>query len=375
VFLTYPRNTYIEFIALRYLFMFESGRGRGDFDPEKILRQILSALQNFRIGAGSNNKAMLLIVVVGLIWLGTGVYSVNPGEQSVMQLFGKTSTTAGPGLHWYWPNPIGTKNVESVEQIKTMELGIVREDAQMITGDLNIADVSLVVQYRIKNLEYYLFNVDDPGDSLRDTDEGEPDGITLKDATESALRLVVGQRSIDGILTSEKEEVQNETQILLQSILDSYFSGIQILTVRLQEVKPPDEVRDAFDDVLRARQDQDTKVNQAKAYREDILPRAQGEATQLINEAGAYKAEVIALAEGEAKRFLAVLEEYKKAKDVTRYRLYLEAMESILIETSIFAIDPQSGNNLLEVLPLSPLTTSDTQPPNISIQDTESGTE
>ncbi|MQF65278.1 FtsH protease activity modulator HflK [SAR202 cluster bacterium AC-409-J13_OGT_754m] len=355
--------------------MFESGRGRGDFDPEKILRQIVSALQNFRIGAGSNNKAMLLIVVVGIIWLGTGVYSVNPGEQSVMQLFGKTSTTAGPGLHWYWPNPIGTKNVESIEQIKTMELGIVREDAQMITGDLNIADVSLVVQYRIKNLEYYLFNVDDPGDSLRDTDEGEPDGITLKDATESALRLVVGQRSIDGILTSEKEEVQNETQILLQSILDTYFSGIQVLTVRLQEVKPPDEVRDAFDDVLRARQDQDTKVNQAKAYREDILPRAQGEATQLINEAGAYKAEVIALAEGEAKRFLAVLEEYKKAKDVTRYRLYLEAMESILIETSIFAIDPQSGNNLLEVLPLSPLTTSDTQPPNISIQDTESGTE
>lgn len=355
--------------------MYESGRGRGDSDPEKILRQILSALQNFRIGGGSNNKAMLLIVVIGIIWLGTGVYSVNPGEQSVMQLFGKTSTTAGPGLHWYWPNPIGTKNIESIEQIKTMELGIVREDAQMITGDLNIADVSLVVQYRINNLEYYLFNVDDPGDSLRDTDKGQPDGITLKDATESALRLVVGQRSIDGILTSEKEEVQNETQILLQSILDSYFSGIQVLTVRLQEVKPPDEVRDAFDDVLRARQDQDTKVNQAKAYREDILPRAEGEATQLINEAGAYKAEVIALAEGEAKRFLAVLEEYKKAKDVTRYRLYLEAMESILIETSIFAIDPQSGDNLLEFLPLSPLTTSATQPPNISIQDTESGTE
>ena len=356
----------------------QSGRGPGDFDPEKILRQIISALQNFRIGSsskGKNSLALLVIGLVGIIWLGTGIYSVNPGEQAVMQLFGRAASTAGPGLHWYWPNPIGTKNVESVEQIRTMELGIVRVDAQMITGDLNIADVSLVVQYRIKNLTSYLFNVDDPGDSLRNTDPGEPDGITLKDATESALRLVVGQRSIDGILTSEKDEVQNATQVLLQSILDDYSSGLQVITLRLQEVKPPDEVRDAFDDVLRARQDQDTKVNQAKAYREDILPRAQGEATKLINEAKAYKAQTIALAEGEAKRFLAVFQEYKKAKDVTRYRLYLEAMETILIETSIFAIDPQSGDNLLPFLPLSPLTTSDTPPPSIPMQDTPSGTE
>jgi membrane protease subunit HflK len=183
---------------------------------------------------------------------------------------------------------------------------------------------------------------------------GRPDGITLKDVTESALRLVVGQRSIDGILTSEKEEVQSETQVLLQSILDNYSSGIQVITLRLQEVKPPDEVRDAFDDVLRARQDQDTKVNQAKAYREDILPRAQGEATKFLNEAEAYKAQTVAAAEGEASRFLAALEEYRKAKDATKYRLYLEAMEDVFSKTTIYTIDPQSGNNLLEFLPLYP---------------------
>lgn len=223
--------------------MFEPGRSRGEFDPEKILRQILSALRGFggKPGSKSKNRLVFLAIgVIGILWLSTGIYSVNPGEQAVMQLFGKASATTGPGLHWYWPNPIGTKNIASIEQIRTMELGIVREDAQMITGDLNIADVSLVVQYRISNLTSYLFNVDDPGDSLRNMQSGRPDGITLKDATESALRLVVGQRSIDGILTSEKEEVQSETQLLLQSILDSYSSGIQVITLRLQEVKPPD---------------------------------------------------------------------------------------------------------------------------------------
>lgn len=227
----------------------------------------------------------------------------------------------------------------------------------MIAGDLNIVDVPLVVQYRISNLRDYLFNVADPGEKVipdlgetpgtRNIPPDRPEGRTLKDATEAALRLVVGQRPIDDVLTDNKPRVQEDTKLLLQEILDSYGAGIEIIDVLLQEVKAPQQVRDAFEDVNRARQDQETIINLAQAYQRDLIPRARGEASKIIQEAEAFKKERVAAAEGEAGRFLSVLREYQKAPNVTRQRLYLEAMEEILPNISKFVISPEAQGTII----------------------------
>jgi membrane protease subunit HflK len=232
------------------------------------------------------------------------------------------------------------------------------EEAQMIAGDLNIVDVPLVIQYRIKDLEAFLFRVADPGEGLPnrrvEIAPGRPDGRTLKDATEAALRLVVGQRPIDDVLTDNKTQVQLDTQVLLQEILDSYGAGIEITAVLLQTTKAPQQVRDAFQDVTRARQEKEALENEALAFQEDILPRARGNAAKITESAEAFRQAQIARATGQAERFKAILSEYEKAEDVTRQRLYLEAMEEILPGIRKFIVSPQAGGNLLQILPLEP---------------------
>jgi membrane protease subunit HflK len=251
--------------------------------------------------------------------------------------------------------------VESIEEIRSMEMGfsslgnvssvVLEQEAQMIAGDLNIVDVPLVVQYRIKDMESFLFRVADPGEQTlvgtRDVAPGRPEGRTLKDATEASLRLVVGQRSIDDVLTDRKEEVQADVQELLQNILDSYDTGIQILSVRLQEVAPPQEVIDAFQEVNRARQDRETAINQAEAFERDVIPRARGEARRVTEAAEAFRQERIAKATGEADRFKSILEEFNKAPEVTRQRLYLEAMEEILPGISKFVVSPEAEGAII----------------------------
>jgi len=236
------------------------------------------------------------------------------------------------------------------------QVGDVPQEALMITGDLNIVDVQMVVQYRISDLESFLFRVDDPGEASRDILPGVPEGRTLKDAAESALRQVVGQRSIDDVLTVEKEAAQADTLLLLQEILDSYFPlnkpGIEIQEVRLLNVRPPDAVRDAFDDVVRARVDKESRINEALAYQQDQVPRARGDAQRILQGAEAFKQERILRATGEAERFNSVLDEYLLSKEVTRQRLYLEAMEDVLPSITKFIIAPDSGGNLLQFLPL-----------------------
>ncbi len=194
--------------------------------------------------------------------------------------------------------------------------------------------------------------MDDPGDPERDVRVGAPDGFTLKDATEAALRQIVGQRSIDDILTINKEAAQADARLLLQTILDDYNTGIEILEVRLQNVRPPDPVRDAFDDVVRARVDKEARINEALAYQQDRLPRARGDAQRILNTAEAFKQESILRATGEADRFLSVLQEYSESREVTRQRLYLEAMEELLPGITKVIITPDTGGNLLELLPL-----------------------
>ncbi len=328
-------------------------------DPEINFDQILNRIRGFfgrGTGAGSKDSgsgkskwpyivfAVLAIAVIG--WLGSGFYVVNPGEQAALRLVGKFQTLNGPGLNWFWPSPIGRVDIESVDEVRTLELGFrgntpIKEESSMITGDENIVEVGLVVQYDIKDLESFLFKAVDP------------DGETLKDAAETALRQVVGSKPIDDTLIDAREEVQAETKFLLQKLLDLYETGLNIREVKLQNVRPPAEVQDAFDDVVRARENREQIINLAEAYQEDVIPKARGQAAKMIQDAEAYSRERIEKAEGQAKRFLSVLFEYKKAPEVTKQRMYLEAMEEILPGITKFIVDPENSGNLLQFLPLT----------------------
>jgi membrane protease subunit HflK len=337
--------------------------------PEVNMDQLLRGVGGFfgRInkllgGGGIKLGAPIVIGLIAIIWLGSGIYTVSPSEQAALRLFGKFTDITGPGLHWFWPSPIGARNIEAVTEIKRMELGFITRadgivsevpiESLMISGDENIVDVQMVVQYRIENLEFFLFKVSDPGEPARGITSGRPEGRTLKDAAEAALRQVVGQRQIDDVLTVEKEAIQIETRSLLQKLLDTYEMGIEVTEVKLQNVLPPVQVRDAFDDVVRAKEDMERTINLADAYKEDILPRARGEAAGITNAAEAFKESEIANAEGEAARFLSVLKEYTKAPYVTRDRLYLEAMEEILPPITKFVLTADSSGNLIQLLNL-----------------------
>ncbi len=343
----------------------QGGPRQPELDFEQILGRIKGALGPIgtRLGGGGIGLAAgLLVALILVIWLATGIYTISPGEQAALRLFGDVRETpvADTGLHWWWPGPVGAKDRVLTSETRSMQLGFrgqqgvadapVPVEALMISGDLNIVDVRMVVQYNISNIIDFLFRVGDPGEQARDIPEGAPDGRTLKDASEAALRLVVGQRSIDDVLTQKREEVQTATKDKLQQILDSYGTGINVLNIQLQDVKAPEEVRDAFDDVLRARQEKDTKINQARSFENDILPRAQGDAERIIREAEAFAAARVARAEGEAERFDVVLEEYSKSQDsreVTRQRLYLEAMEEILPGISKIIVSPEAESVLI----------------------------
>ena len=265
---------------------------------------------------------IIILVFIGL-WGSSGIFTVQPGEQAALRLFGKFNSISGPGLHWFFPSPIGQKDIVATATIRRLELGfrgdkIVPDEALMITGDENIVDAQLLVQFDIKDLKHFLFMAIDPS------------GKTMMDVAETSLRQVVGSKPIDDVLTTEKEAVQSETKILMQSLLDSYNSGIRVREVKLQNVQPPSQVQDAFDDVVRAREDKAKIINLADAYREDILPKARGYAAKVVQDAKAYEAVRIAESKGEADKFNSILEEYNLQKETTESRLYLETIERVL---------------------------------------------
>ncbi len=292
-----------------------------------------------------------LFLAIGLIiWLASGVYIVKQGEASVVLRFGKYTETTGAGLRWRFPVPIETNEVVNVEKVNTVEVGyrtnertqqrnLVSREALMLTMDENIIDIQFAVQYRIKAPRDLLFQVSDPRD------------VVVRVATESAVREVVGQSNMDLVITLGRAEVVQKTKDLLQQILDRYQTGIQVVTVEMQNAQPPAEVKAAFDDAVKAREDEERLKNEAEAYANDIIPRARGQAARLMQEAEGYKASVIARAEGEAKRFSQILGEYQKAPEVTRERLYIEAMEEMLQNSSKMLIDQKGGNNIF-YLPL-----------------------
>ncbi len=321
-----------------------------EVNVEQIMGRFRSFFGRFRIGGGGGGGGLLAVVlIVALIaagiWLATGFYTVQPGEEAAVRTFGAiTNNPPGamlggsePGLHWWWPSPIGTVAKLQVEQVRRLELGFRGEtpfpaESLMITGDEEpqIVDAQLLVQYNIKNIEQFLFRVADP------------DGSVLKSAAETSLRQVVGQRSIDDVLVN-REVVESETKSLLQSLLDQYATGINITEVKLQSVLPPPQVQPAFDDVNVAIEEKQQTINLAQAYEADILPKALGDARRTIRSAEAFRAEQINRATGQAERFVAILSEYLKAKDITRQRLYLEAMEEILPGVAKYIVDSDTN--------------------------------
>ena len=284
-----------------------------------------------------------------IFWLFTGVYTVGPDEVGVVQRFGKYIRVVQSGLNYHMPFPIETVKTPKVTEVKRIEIGFrtigknqyrtVERESLMLTGDENIVDAELIVQYKIKEPINYLFNFIGPE-------------LTMREASEASLRTVVGRHNIDEALTSGKLMIQVETKELLQSILDKYETGIQVVAVQLQDVSPPKQVIDSFKDVASAKEDKNRMINEAEGYRNNVIPKARGEAQSMILEAEGFRESRISRAEGDVAKFKAILKEYSKAKDVTRKRLYLEAMEEILPGLEKYIVPSGEDGNLLNLLNL-----------------------
>lgn len=294
-----------------------------------------------RSGGGQGTFGLGVVVAVLLaVWALSGIYIVDEGKEAVVLRFGAFDRIEGPGPHWY-PRFIETVNVVDVEQVRSVNIGQVSDEAMMLTQDENIVNIKLSVQYQVKDPKNYLFNVSDPN-------------ATLRQATESAVREVVGRKKMDDILTVERSEVASNVQSLTQQILDHYHAGLRVIKVNIQDAQPPAEVKPAFLDAINAREDRERVINEAKADANNILPRARGEAARMIEEANGYRDSIIARAQGEADRFRQLLVSYEKAPKVTRERLYLDTMESVLENSSKVMLDVKKGNSLM-YLPLDKL--------------------
>ena len=304
--------------------------------------------------SGLRGKGLALLVALLLIaWVNAGIYMVQPDEQGVVLRFGKWVDTTAPGLHYHLPFPVETVLFPKITQVNQLQLGSASgslssgqdeasHDRQMLTGDENIVEAGCAVLWRIKDAGQYLFKIQNPE-------------AALKVSAESALREVIGRTPIQAAMSDKRQQIADQTRDLLQSLLDKQNSGILVTQVQLQRVDPPAAVIDAFNDVQRARADQERARNEAEAYANDILPRARGEASHISQEAEAYKSQAVNLADGDAKSFLAVYASYAKAKDVTAWRLYLESMDEVLKKAARVIVDT-SGKGVSGVVPYLPLT-------------------
>ena len=298
-----------------------------------------------------NFKLMPVVLAALVIWLLTGTYMVGPDEVGIVRTFGEHTRIAQSGLNWHFPVPIETVNTPKVTEVKRVEIGFrtlrngqyrtVEKESLMLTGDENIVDAEMIVQYKIKDPVAYLFNIVEPE-------------LTVREAAEASLRTVVGRNKIDETLTTGKFTIQEETKLQLQSILDLYESGIHVVAVQLQDVSPPKEVIGAFKDVASAKEDKNRMVNQAEGYRNDLIPKARGEAEAMIRAAEGFRESRIKRAEGDAAKFTTILQEYRKAKSITEKRLYLETMEKVLPGIEKIIIPDKDSGNILNLLNLNP---------------------
>ncbi|MGB5472728.1 MAG: FtsH protease activity modulator HflK [Gammaproteobacteria bacterium] len=313
------------------------GGNDGPPDLDEVARKLRERMNSFfggksgrGAGTGKPFNFSLLLVVALVAWVLSGIYIIEPAERGVVLRLGEFHTITGPGPHWY-PRGIDTINVVDVDRLRT-----VSHRAKMLTKDENIIQVELAVQYQVKDAKDYLFRVRDPD-------------FTLQEASESALREVIGSSTMDEFFSGGRGEIVRLTKELTQETLDRYQTGLILTSVNLQDPQPPEEVQGAFEDAIKAREDQVRYRNQAEAYSLDILPRARGDATRLREAANAYREQVIAKAEGESSRFLQTLTEYEKEPAVTRKRLYIETMEYVLANTSKVVMGVKDGNNLMYI--------------------------
>ncbi|MGC1172868.1 FtsH protease activity modulator HflK [Polaromonas sp.] len=309
--------------------------GPGGFQPD---------MKSAGIGVG------LIAGVAVLIWLGTGFFIVQEGQQAVITQFGKYNSTVGAGFNWRLPYPVQRHEIVVATQIRSVDVGrdtIIKatglRESAMLTEDENIVEIKFAVQYRLNDARAYLFETRDPA-------------ATVVQAAETAVREVVGKMKMDSALAEERDQIAPRVRALTQVILDRYKVGVEVVAVNLQQsgVRPPEQVQAAFDDVLKAGQERERAKNEAQAYANDVIPRAVGSASRLKEESEAYKARVVAQAQGDAQRFRSVLAEYQKAPQVTRDRMYLDTMQQVYSNVTKVLVESRQGSNLL-YLPLDKL--------------------
>ncbi len=309
------------------------GGGGGGFKPD---------MRSAGIGA------LVVAAVVVLIWLGTGFFIVQEGQQGVITQFGKYHGTVEAGFNWRLPYPIQRHETVNLTQLRSVEIGrssVVQatglKESSMLTQDENIVDVRFTIQYRLKSAAQFLF------------ENRNPDDAVIK-AAESAIREVVGRVNMDDLLGRNSENIQRDVAKSIQFQMDRYKTGIEVQNVNIQNVQPPEQVQAAFDDALKAGQDRDRLKNEGQAYANDVIPRAKGAAARLKEESDGYSARILAQAEGDAQRFRSVLTEYQKAPQVTRDRMYIDAMQQVYTSVTKVLVDSRQGNSLL-YLPLDKL--------------------
>ena len=343
----------------------EPKKGPWDDEPIKIkVVDIKKAQQKKSSGESEFSFKWIQLGAIAL-WAASGFYQVQTNEQGVVLRFGQYVDTTDAGLHYHLPYPIETVQKVSMTQERSINLGeseaysasnvagmrgnrdadALRSftESHMLTGDENIVDINLTVVWKIKNAKDYLFNVRSPDE-------------TVRVAAQSVLREIVGQSEMQPIITGDRGKVEDETKEELQKLLDEFGSGVEIVRVKLQKADPPKQVVDAFNEVQRAKADLERFKNEAEAYRNEVLPKARGEASKIIQDAEAYSSAVVNKAQGDAERFLSVYNAYKSGKDVTIKRLYLETMENVLAKSNKVIMDPSAkGSNVLPYLPLDNL--------------------
>jgi membrane protease subunit HflK len=323
-----------------------SGGGRGIRPPdfEDWFRRAQDRVRDWMPrGLGRGGLLLIALVVFGL-WLASGFYVVAYYQRGVVMRFGRFVALTSEGINYHLPWPIETAYTPDVQKLNYINVGFkpaadssdstqtedIDDESLMLTGDENIVDINFIVLWKIKDPVAFLFNVANPDDNKADA---------IKAVAESSMREIVGQNHFDQILTSQREEIQVAVQELMQKTLDSYGAGVFVIGIKMQKVEPPPAVRDAYIDVQKALADQDKKRNVGEAYANNVIPTARGQAAQIVQDAEAYRQQVIATASGEAKRFLSVLAEYRKAPDVTRRRMYIETMTSVLAPLNKVIVD------------------------------------
>mgnify|MGYP006276220421 CR=1 FL=1 len=354
-----------------------SGRGDDNNPPDldEAIRSLQDKLTKFFTG-GKNDDGRppnrnetsapmkgisTIIIAIGIvIWGFSGIYTVDEGNHGVETRFGQFIGITQAGLHWHIPAPIEQVTIVNVKQQRFIEVGYrsamgndqatgsVLKESLMLTKDENYVDVRLAVQYQVKDAKQFLFNIVNPA-------------ATLKQVTESAERGVIGGNTMDFVLTEGRSEIVTEIKKEIQEVMDRYQSGIQITSVNLQDAQPPEQVQNAFADAIKAREDEQRLINEAQAYSNDVVPKARGAAARKLQEAEGYKEQVIAQAEGETNRFTKLYGEYSKAPEITRKRLYLDAIETVLSGTNKILVDVKSNN--IMYLPLDKLTHTNTTTP------------